>query len=73
MSHDTETAKRRHFLRTLGLGTAGAAAAIGSAAAQRADAVPAKDARKENATTRSAARYRQTAHVDAFYRTNGYE
>ena len=73
MSRDTAPGERRHFLRALGLGTAGAAAAIGTAAAQRADAVPAKDARKENATTRTAARYRPSAHVETFYRTNGYE
>ncbi|WP_149537128.1 twin-arginine translocation signal domain-containing protein [Siccirubricoccus phaeus] len=65
--------ERRGFLRALGLGTA-AAAAAGEAAAQRADAVPAGQARKENAADRVAARYRENAaDVQAFYRTNRYE
>ncbi|HEY0419812.1 MAG TPA: hypothetical protein VGC80_09865, partial [Acetobacteraceae bacterium] len=63
---------RRGLLRALGLGTA-AAAGIGTAAAQRADAVPSKDARKESETQRLAARYRESDHVKAFYRTNAYE
>ena len=64
---------RRGVLRALGLGSAAAAAGIGGAAAQRADAVPAKDARKEGAAQRLAARYRESDHVKAFYRTNAYE
>jgi hypothetical protein len=73
MSRDKTPTERRGFLRALGLGTATAAAAVTSASAQRADAVPSKDARKENAQTRTAARYRETPDVKAFYRTNGYE
>jgi hypothetical protein len=67
--------RRRGFLRTLGgLATAGtAAAAAGPAAAQRASRVPADQARKENEQQRLAARYRETEHVKAFYRTNRYE
>ena len=67
--------QRRGFLRTLGLGTAAAAAAAAAspALAQRADAVPARDARKENEAGRLAARYQpDSAHVQAFYRTNRY-
>ncbi|MCB4821889.1 hypothetical protein [Roseicella aerolata] len=64
---------RRGLLRALGIGTAAAAAGAGTAAAQRADAVPARDARKETAAQRLAARYRATDHVKAFYRTNAYE
>ncbi len=68
-------AERRGFLRALGLGTAAAAgAAAGPAfAADRADSVPARDARKETEAKRLAARYRETADVAAFYRTNRYE
>lgn len=69
----TGVAERRGFLRALGLGTAAAAAATAPAAAERADAVPARDARKENKDQRVAARYRETDHVKAYYRTNRYE
>ncbi|HZF74492.1 MAG TPA: twin-arginine translocation signal domain-containing protein [Acetobacteraceae bacterium] len=66
-------AERRGFLRTLGLGTAMAAAAA-PALAQRSDSVPAREARKENENQRTAARYKPgSAHVQAFYRTNRYE
>ncbi len=51
-----------------------AAAAPALAASPRADAVPARDSRKEDARTRTAARYKaDSAHVQAFYRTNRYE
>ena len=70
---DGEVAERRGFLRALGLGSAAAAAVAGGAAAQRADAVPAKDARKENEASRIRARYRETDDVKSFYRTNAYE
>lgn len=70
----TESGGRRGMLRALGLGTAAAAAAVAPAAAQRADAVPAKDARKESEAQRVAARYKPgAADVQAFYRTNRYE
>ena len=60
--------------RALGLGPAAAAAAVTPGAAQRADAVPARDARKETEAQRLAARYRADApDVQAFYRTNRYE
>jgi hypothetical protein len=64
---------RRGFLKALGL--AGAAAAGSATAAEpiRADAVPPGRARKENAEHRRAARYQaDSAHVQAFYRTNRY-
>ncbi|RVT96968.1 twin-arginine translocation signal domain-containing protein [Rhodovarius crocodyli] len=72
----TENAKpkdeRRGFLKVLGIGTA-AAVVADSALAQRADSVPARDARKENAAQRTAARYNaNSADVQAFYRTNRY-
>jgi hypothetical protein len=68
-----EKAVRRGFLKALGLGTAAAAAAA-PALAQRADSVPAADARKENQATRTAARYKaDSPDVQAFYRTNRYE
>lgn len=70
----TESGGRRGMLRALGLGTAAAAAAVAPTAAQRADAVPAKDARKESEAQRVAARYKPgAADVQAFYRTNRYE
>lgn len=69
----TEKSIRRGFLKALGLGTAAAAAAA-PALAQRADNVPSRDARKENEQQRLAARYKgDSAHVQAFYRTNAYE
>jgi hypothetical protein len=73
MSRDPAATERRGFLRALGLGTAAAAAAAHDAAAQRADSVPAGEARKETAAQREATRYRVTDDVKAFYRTNGYE
>lgn len=69
---DDKVAERRGFLRTLGIGAAAAAAAV-PAAAQRADQVPAGQARKENEADRLKARYRVTEDVAAFYRTNRYE
>lgn len=69
--NDDKVAERRGFLRTLGIGAAAAAAA--PAAAQRADQVPAGQARKENEADRLKARYRVTEDVAAFYRTNRYE
>ena len=66
-------AERRGFLRALGLGTAAAASAAAPAVAQRADAVPPRQAAKENDAQRRAARYQDSAHVKTFYRTNGYE
>lgn len=68
-----EVSARRGLLRALGIGTAAAATAIGTASAQRADAVPSRDARKENEAQRLAARYKESDHVKAFYRTNAYE
>jgi hypothetical protein len=66
--------ERRGFLRALGLGTAAAATTAGSAVAQRADAVPAGQAAKENEGQRLAPRYQANGEdVQAFYRTNRYE
>jgi hypothetical protein len=61
---------RRGFLKALGLSAAVATPAL----AQRSDNVPSRDARKENQAQRLAARYQpDSAHVQAFYRTNRYE
>ena len=71
--NENETPVRRGFLKSLGLGTAAAAAAA-PALAQRADSVPSRDARKENEAQRNAARYQpNSVGVQAFYRTNRYE
>jgi hypothetical protein len=68
-----DRAVRRGFLKALGLGGAAAAAAA-PALAQRADSVPSREARKENDQQRNAPRYKaDSAHVQAFYRTNRYE
>jgi hypothetical protein len=73
MSAGERNSVRRGFLKALGLGTAAAAAAA-PAVAQRADSVPARDARKESEQQRNAGRYQpQAADVQAFYRTNRYE
>lgn len=69
----TRTGARRGLLGMLGLGAATAVAAPALAASNRADAVPARDARKENEASRLAPRYRETPHVQAFYRSNRYE
>ena len=69
----TQAGQRRGLLRAFGVGSAAAVAASGTALAQRADAVPAKDALKETEAQRLAARYRESDHVKAFYRTNAYE
>ncbi len=66
-----DATQRRGFLRGLGL-AAGAAAAATPAAAERSDTVPAGQARKESEAEKRAPRYRETAHVKAFYRTNGF-
>jgi hypothetical protein len=73
--NERQTSERRGFLKALGLGGAAAAAAgVAEAAGPlRADAVPAGSARKENEADRLKARYQaNSAHVQAFYRTNGY-
>ena len=59
---------RRHFLRTLGGASTAAVAAAASPIAATRGARPTIRAR-----TRRKARYRETEHVKAFYRTNGYE
>jgi hypothetical protein len=72
MNHrDDPKPARRGVLRALGL-AAGAVAAA-PALAQRADAVPPGEARKESAAQRLAPRYRESEHVRAYYRTNRYE
>jgi hypothetical protein len=68
MQNTTETPARRGFIRALGL-TAGAAAATAAAPAIAQAPRPAK----ENKAEREKARYQaDSAHVQAFYRTNRY-
>lgn len=72
---EEQMSERRGFLKVLGLGGAAAAAAgvADAAGPLRADAVPAGTARKENEADRLKARYQaNSAHVQAFYRTNRY-
>jgi hypothetical protein len=58
-----KTIDRRSFLRAAGASTAAAAAPIAASPAKAYD--PGQD--------ESRTRYRETDHVKAFYRTNGYE
>lgn len=57
---------RRGFLRSVGGASAVAAAAVGTVVA------PAPAAATENDADRKKARYKETDHVKAFYRTNRY-
>lgn len=81
MSRNDKTAdatQRRGFLRGLGLAAAAApaaAVAAGPAGPQhspRSDTVPAGQARKESEAEKRAPRYRETPHVQTFYRTNRF-
>lgn len=65
MTETTNSNARRGFLKALGLGAGAAAAVVVPAAAQTAPP-------KENKAEREKARYRETEHVKAFYRTNRY-
>ena len=67
-----DATQRRGFLRGLGLAAGAAAATATPAMAERSDTVPQGMARKENDAEKKAPRYRETAHVKAFYRTNGF-
>lgn len=64
---ESKGVNRRGFLRTVGLGAAGTAAAAGASivAPTVADAA-------ESAADRKKKRYRETDHVKAYYRTNRY-
>ena len=63
---DDKAIDRRSFFRTVGGASTVAAVAIASPlAAPEAEAQVSNDERR--------ARYRETDHVKAFYRTNGYE
>lgn len=58
---------RRGFLRSIGgVSTVAAVAVAGGALVDDAAA-------QESADEKKKARYKRTPHVDAFYRTNGYE
>ncbi len=66
-----DATQRRGFLRGLGLAAGAAAATTATPAdAERSDALPQGMARKEGEAERRAPRYRETPHVQAFYRTN---
>jgi len=59
---------RRQFFRALGGGTAAAAAAVASV-----PLTPTEAQAYDPGTAETRSRYRETDHVKAFYRTNGYE
>lgn len=59
------TVGRRDFLRTVGIGTVGAGAALAT------PLVPAR-ADSENDQEKRKARYRESDHVKKFYRVNRY-
>lgn len=65
---ESTVTERRGFLKTLGLAGGAAAAAAAPAVAQAQTPRP----RKESEAEKVAARYRETEHVKAFYRTNRY-
>ncbi len=71
-----DATQRRGFLRGFGLAAGAAAtAAAGPAGPQhspRSDTVPAGQARKESEAEKRAPRYRETPHVQTFYRTNRF-
>ncbi|MET7246631.1 formate dehydrogenase [Methylobacterium sp. EM32] len=72
MRQDDDTKKdglgRRQFFRALGGGTAAAAAAVASV-----PLTPTEAKAYDPGTAETRSRYRETDHVKAFYRTNGYE
>jgi hypothetical protein len=67
MKEDKKAMDRRNFLRTVGGASTVAVAAVASPIA--ATEAQAYDPGKEE----TKARYRESDHVKAFYRTNGYE
>lgn len=75
-----EATQRRGFLRGLGLAAGAAAASTPASAAgpagpqhsPRSDTVPGGEARKESEAEKRAARYRETPHVQTYYRTNRF-
>lgn len=68
------TTERRGFLRALGLATGAAAAAASAPASafQPGGDTAGLPPQKESEAERTKARYRETDHVRAFYRTNRY-
>ncbi|MDQ1080758.1 twin-arginine translocation signal domain-containing protein [Pseudoroseomonas cervicalis] len=70
---DGKVSERRGFLKALGLAGGAAAAAAAPAVAQNAaQGAGQPRPRKETEAEKVAARYRETDHVKAFYRTNRY-
>ncbi len=67
MKQDKKAMDRRNFLRTVG-GTSTAAVAAVAAPIAATEAQAYDPGREETKT-----RYRESDHVKAFYRTNGYE
>ena len=81
MDHDTNgkpaaAAQRRGFLKAFGLATGAATAATlaaqPAAAFEPSGGTAGLPPRKEGEAERRKARYRETPHVQAFYRTNGF-
>jgi hypothetical protein len=73
MSEGESTNRRRGFLKALGLaGGAAVAATVPAAAFNENGELGTVKPVSETAEQRVAARYRETDHVKAFYRTNRY-
>ena len=74
MDHDTDgkPAERRGLLKALGLATGAATLAAPAAAFEPGGGTAGLPPRKEGEAEKRKARYRETPHVQAFYRTNGF-
>jgi hypothetical protein len=75
MDHGTDgkpAAERRGLLKALGLATGAAALAQPAAGFEPSGGTAGLPPRKEGEAEKRKSRYRETEHVKAFYRTNGF-